>query len=394
MRFLAAFAVTTIFVPCIAVSTQGQVSPRVASEHFLIDHNRIFVELEFVRPDGTPRKALAYVDSGDPSFEFTAGLVRELGIDKGQMPLARFGGIELKVPHDIEASGNPGESMAAGMKVEANLPSTILDQYDVALDYGERTLTLAAPGTLHHEGVRIPCKVNRKTGLISVQAEVDGQSYAMTLDNGAAYTWIDNRVAKEWSAGHPGWLRGNGAVGDANMNGALPELTGMIMRLPAIDLTGLQINSIGALGVGPGWDKAMGRFFDWYSKKAPEPVVGFLGGNVLRAFRIEIDYANGVTYWDRENKGDPHDLNQVGIMIRPGPGGAYFVAAVATQNGRKMVDGVAPDDRLIGVDGAIMTGATMGKVLTALHGQPGTTRKLVLARGNKRFVVNARVTRF
>lgn len=37
--------------------------------------------------------------------------------------------------------------MLSGMVVEANLPSTILDQYDVVLDYGDQALTLAPPGT-------------------------------------------------------------------------------------------------------------------------------------------------------------------------------------------------------------------------------------------------------
>lgn len=393
MRTLLPFAIVAILLSCLATSDTAQQGRKSVTERFLIDHNRIFLPLEFIRPDGTLRKTLAFVDTGDPDFEFTSGLVKELGINKNSPIRVRFGGMDLKIPADIKASGDPGESMAAGVKVETDLPSTILDQYDVALDYGERTLTLAVPGTLHHEGVRIPCKVNRKTGLISVQAEVDGQTYAMTIDNGAAYTWIDDAVTKNWVEMHPEWLRGNGAVGDANMNGALPELTGMIIRLPAIDLNGLQLNSIGALGIGPGWDKTVSRFFDWYSKKTPEPVVGFLGGNVLRDFRIEIEYANSATYWSRETEGDPHDLDQVGITIGVRDG-KYFVIGLPTQNGKATVDGIAVNDQLLSVDDVMMTGATMGKVLAALHGRPGEIRKLVLERNGKQLSVDVRVTRF
>jgi hypothetical protein len=51
MRFLPAFAVSAIFPLSFAVSAAGQPSARAASEHFLKDHNRIFVELGFAWRD-------------------------------------------------------------------------------------------------------------------------------------------------------------------------------------------------------------------------------------------------------------------------------------------------------------------------------------------------------
>lgn len=165
------------------------------------------------------------------------------------------------------------------------------------------------------------------------------------------------------------------------------------MRLPEIQLDGLSLSEVGALGIGPGWDKTVPRFFGWYSKKTPGPVVGFLGGNVLRQFRVEIDYAGGATYWKREAPPDPHDLDQVGISIQPVAEG-YVVYGVATQNGKKAVDGVEAKDRLIAVDGVPLAGVTMGTALRALHGKPGDVRELKLERGAKTFVVKARVMRF
>jgi len=383
----------TIMIGCLAASAQGQAKSRSANGHFLIDHNRIFVELGFIRPDGSVRKTLAYVDSGDPNFEFTSRLAKELGVDKNNPIRARFAGMDLKVNPQIEASASETESMAAGMTVEANLPSTVLDQYDVLLDYGKHSLTIAAPGTLQHAGIRIPCKVNAKTGLLSVQAKIGGGVYEFSVDNGAAYTWIDDAVTKKWVEMHPKWLRGTGAVGDANMNGSVPELTGMIMRLPEIDLDGLRLNSTGVLGVGPGWDATMPRFFKWYSQKTPAPVTGFLGGNVLKDFCLEIDYEHRATYWTRETESNPHDLDQVGIMIVPRHG-EYFVMGLATQNGKVTVDGIEVNDQLLSVDGVTVTGTTMGKVLTALHGRPGEIRRLVLERNGESFSVSARVTRF
>lgn len=378
----------------LSAAAGGQHRPVTSgTEHFHLDHNRVFVELEFVRADGTRRRTLVFVDSGDPDFTISAPLFKDLRLKKGDDLHMLFGGMPLKigpaVSVDVEGSG----TFFTGMDVEANLPATILDQYDVALDYGARTLTLAPPGSLKHEGARVPCKVNARTGLLSVRGEIARDNYAFAIDNGSAYTWIDRGVTQKWASAHMQWLRGEGAVGDANMNGSLPELTGMIMRLPAIDLDGVKMEQAGALGVGPGWDKTMPRFFDWYSQKTPGPVVGFLGGNVLRAFLLEIDYANHATYWKRENELDAHDLDQVGIIIQPG-GGKYVVIGIATRDGKKTVDGVAANDRLISVGGVLVTGKTMGTVLTLLHGKPGERRNLGLERGGKNFTVSARVKRF
>ena len=393
MRFSRLPIVGTVLSLCVAASVQGQAKSRSASEHFLIDHNRIFVELEFVRPDGSNREALAFMDSGDPNFEFTASLANELGLDKNNPIRARFGGMNLHVDPKIVASADEGATMFAGMVVEANLPSTVLDQYDVILEYGNRTLTLASPASLKHEGVRIPCKVNPKTGLISVQARIDGTAYALAIDAGSAYTWIDQSVAGKWITAHPQWVRGVGAVGDANMNGALPELTGTILRLPAIHVGALAFEKAGALAVSGGWDKAGPNLFQWYSQKTAEPVAGFIGGNILRQFRVEIDYAHATTYWKRVAPPDSSDLDQVGITIGV-HGGKYSVIALPTQNGKATVHGIAVSDQLLSVDGVAVTGATMGKVLAALHGRPGEIRRLVLERNGKLFSVEARVTRF
>jgi hypothetical protein len=387
-------AVLTVLGGMFCCPLGGQPTPGRASEHFLIDHNRVFVELEFVLADGTHRKALAFVDSGDPNFTFSASLFKELHVEKAADLHVLFGGMPLDVSDVLFAEADDDGGMFTGMPVEANLPSTVLKQYDVSLDYGTRTLTLASPGSMKHDGVRVPCKVDARTGLASIQADVGGRTYSFAIDNGSAYTWIDRAVTEKWAITHRQWERGTGAVGDANMNGSLPELTGTMMRLPEVDLQGLKIEQVGALGVGPGWNEKMPRFFDWYSQKTPGPVVGFLGGNVLRDFRLEIDYANRVTYWSRERGLHRREIDQVGIIIRPVLGGRYIVIGTATKKGRKTVEGVAADDRLIRIDDFAVTGATMGKVLSALHGRPGETRKLELERHGTKFIVSARVTSF
>jgi hypothetical protein len=193
---------------------------------FVLDNNRVFVELAFTLPDGTIRTTLGFVDTGNPDFDLSKSLVDALQIEHGKDLRVRLGDLPLKIDGDVQAESFNARSMLPGMNVEANLPAKLLRHYTLILDYGKRTLTLAEPGTLQLDGT---------------------------------------------------------------------------IRLPAMNLGSLQLTQIVALGVSSGWDpKTTPRFFDWYSQKTPGPVVAFIGGNVLKAFRMAIDYANGTTYWLRQ----------------------------------------------------------------------------------------------
>jgi hypothetical protein len=288
--------------------------------------------------------------------------------------------------------------------VEAVLSGSVLKNYQVVFDYGKRTLTIAMPNSLKGNGAAVPCRVNAKTGLISVTAAIAEDIYTLAVDTGSAYSWIRADVAEQWVKAHPDWKRGTGAVGEANMqtrtDGA--EARATILRLPEIRLSSLGLKQIGVLGIAPGappfppvpWEnKVPGSFFDWYSRKAPESVIGWIGGNVLRGFRLTIDFPQHMTYWESENELDPHDLDQVGVTLEKRANG-YFIAGIAEKDGKPSVDGVRTGDKLIQIDNVIVTEATRGAVFAALHGKPGAIRILVLERDGKRLRVPAKVSPF
>jgi len=89
-----------------------------------------------------------------------------------------------------------------------------------------------------------------------------------------------------------------------------------------------------------------------------------------------------------------HDMDLVGLAVRPEPDRSYSVIAAATKDEKPSVAGVEPGDKLLEVDGLKATDATMGTVIDALRGAPGDTRSLLLERNGKRFEVVARVERF
>ena len=64
---------------------------------FIFDDNRVFAQLDFVRPDGTLRKALAFVDLGTPALVLDKKLHEELQVDESKAVIFRVGHLEMKV---------------------------------------------------------------------------------------------------------------------------------------------------------------------------------------------------------------------------------------------------------------------------------------------------------
>jgi hypothetical protein len=357
----------------------------------------MYAELSFVRPDGSIHRALAFVDMGSSSMEMTAALFKELQLDQGKPLIFRIGDLPVSVPANA-VTADPSDQYAIGsdLKVEAMLPAGVMQKYEVVLDYQRRTLTFALPGTIKFEGAPVPFRINPQTGLIAVDALIDGKSYPITIDNGSAYTWFRQDTAKSWLKSNPDWERGVGAVGASNMmmSGDGAEASGILMRIPEVVIGRLALKQVGVLGAGRGKGFSTNMdLFDWYSTKNAVPVIGWIGGNVLKAFRVSIDYQNHTIYWLGHSEPDASDLNEVGLTLKA-QAGEYIVEAVATKNGKATVDGVLLGDKLVRVDGLETKRATWGMIYDALHGKPGETRVLVLGRQANQVTVNATVTAF
>jgi hypothetical protein len=372
----------------------GSQTPSYGTVPFIFECNRVYAELAFIRPDGTLRRVLAFVDLGSPSTILSEALFKELQLDHKKPLTFEVGDMPVHVdPSTVSSDAWLPYSIGDNRRVEALLPAGVLQNYQVVIDYAHRTLTLAQPETLKPTGVPVPFRINEKTGLIAVDASIDGRAYPVTIDNGSAYTWLRKTTVREWVDAHPDWQRGIGAVGASNMRMADDgiEATGVLVRIPEIKLGSLAVQQIGALAIGrssTNWD-----FIDWYSEKNPGSVIGWLGGNVLKGFRITIDYPKHMTYWLRQTELDPHDLDQIGLTLQS-KSGEYLVAAIATQNGKSTVEGVQAGDKLLQIGGLQTGTATWGAIFSAMHGKPGEVRILLFERDSKQFTVQAKVVGF
>jgi hypothetical protein len=361
---------------------------------FVLDGNRVYAHVQFILPNGKPRAALVFVDLGSPAVILSRALYEEL--DTGSTKSLRIGIGELAV--SVESANVTSDdwvafSLGENRNVEGVLPAGVLLNYQVRFDYARQTMTIAPPATLQPAGTAIPFKLNSETGLIAVEANIDGQTYPITIDNGSGYSWIRRTTAQDWFARHPDWQRGTGAVGPSNMRMADDgiESAGALLRIPRIKLGSLDVEQVGALAIAS--DNEGHDFMDWYSTKNAVSVIGWLGGNVLRHFRITIDYPNKMSYWEQQSALDSHDLDYVGLTLLSRRG-EYYVAGIAQRDGLPAVKGVQVGDKLVRIGVLKTHGASREAIFGAMHGKPGEMRSLLLERQGSRIQVRASVTGF
>ena len=135
---------------------------RAVTVPFTLDHNRMIVEVELVRPDGTVMKAPAWVDTGAEVLVVTEAIARELGLDMSGLdadgshgsaatdspaPGVRIGGLPLDM-EGIPTWVRRGAPIMPGVPAQVHLGASALRHDHVVLDYPAQRLTVARPGVL------------------------------------------------------------------------------------------------------------------------------------------------------------------------------------------------------------------------------------------------------
>ena len=363
-----------------------------------MEDHRIFVDAQFARVDGSLRTARLWVDTGNPDFQITEKLAKDLGVDLSvppiksddgvqqvqvQLPRVLIGGMALDLQSAKPMAVLGASNVFAGSQTEGNLPATILMHYQVVLDIAHRSMTLALPGG-KARGKRIACRVQPKTGMVQMEATIDGRSYSLALDSGAPYSMISSDALKTWAAHHADWPQITGAAGAASVFGIPRLLGGLMMRVPQIQWGGVALNNAGALGMDA-------EFVSWYSKKTAAPVIGFLAWNVLQAYRVTIDYQRSFVYFEQRRQIDSHDADAVGLAVAHSRSGGYAVVAVVQKDGHPTVDDVQRGDKLLKVDDLDVSNFALEKVMDALSGRPGDVHVLTLDRKGTKLTIKATV---
>src|SRR5262249_17787705 len=299
------------------------------------------------RKDGSLRTARLWLDTGNPDFQITDKLAKDLGLDLSgpqvksddgvpqvQVELAglQIGGMPLDLHSATPMVVLGASNVFAGSQTDGNLPATILMHYQLVLDIPHRSMTLAQSGAARAKGTRVACLVQPKTGMVQIEATIDGKKYSLALDSGAPYSMISRDEIKKWGTQHADWPQAVGAAGPASL---LPPrlLRGPVMRIPQINWGGLLLKNAGVVGMDP-------EFVSWYSKKTAAPVIGFLAWNILRVYRVTIDYQHSTVYFEKETELDAHDMDVVGLALARSRTGGYAVVAVAQKDSKPLVEQV------------------------------------------------------
>jgi PDZ domain len=275
----------------------------------------------------------------------------------------------------------------AGVVAGGFLPATVLKNYDVVFDYPGHTFTLAKPGVVVHRGTPLSISVQPTTGFARTEIKIAGEAYGFMLDTGAAYTGASRAVVDGWIHEHPAWPHSVGAVGAANMVGKQFDVMNMLVRVPELEWGPFRLRNVGMVS------RPRGVYEQAISKEMTAPIIGALAGNVLREFRIEIDYPAGMAYLSKEWTGNSHDLDCVGLILQMESSGAVLVSGVATRNGRPEVNGVRAGDTLLRVDSHNVARDSLAQILQYLSGPVGENKRLTIRRGEQEITVSARVLR-
>jgi hypothetical protein len=279
------------------------------------------------------------------------------------------------------------ESIGPGTSAEINLPSILLRNYDVIIDYRNRELTLAAPGTAKFEGTSAKAMVNSENGMIALPSVLETNKQAAVLDIGATVSFLWADLLERLHAQHPNWAHMVGAVGPANLWGIDSEPKWDLLRIPAMQFGSAELRNVIAASLPDEFKSAM-------EKRTGTPTLGLIGADALLNYKVGIDYAHATVYFQQVSKYTPPGIDVVGLVLRPEVDGRYTVIGVPSYEGKPAVADVHVGDRLISVDGGRATGATMGQVWSLLEGSPGTVRTLVLERDGRQFTVKAPIREF
>lgn len=394
-HFMPIVAVAALKLPGVAftaVPAPAKDAAAVTTVPMQLELNRPYIDVTLTGPNGRSVQAHAYVDTGGGALMLSAGLAERLGLDATgkvqheqglaiaptKVPALRIGGTAIKLVDAVAFISAHEPDTLGHTDAEADLPARYLRDYTVVFDYPAHAFSIADPGKLKPTGMAVKTSIG-ESGIPVVWASVSGKPYGFMLDTGAQVCMVSYTVMKAWSKQHPDWARTAGAYGAANMLLGKWESKATMLRVATLRWGAFRIRNVAVVWRSPEeYEHSMSQFVG-------TPIVGSIGGNVLRDFRVTVAYPTQHVYLQRATTDHATSLDMVGIILEPAARGGYQVAGTLPG-----VKGIEIGDRLLSVDGRDVTRASFAHVVGWLSGAPGTTHTLVLKRGNVRRIIQAK----
>ena len=249
------------------------------------------------------------LDSGGGSPLLLESVAEKLA-PAGSLTFACSAGLPFATRFVVAPESLRAQDPIDGQTLEGMLGGVWFDGHVWTWDYGAGSLLLRArgddPSVAPAHAVALGFQSDRgahTTGFARIPATIDGTVYQFLLDTGAhtrvvpaaqsagafpatpfATNFISAGIAARWRHEHPSWPYVPGAE----------IVTGAAMiQVPSVE--------IGGYRTGPAWFtlRPDANFAHFMSSYMDSPVVGSIGGETLKNFRVAIDYPNQRAYFER-----------------------------------------------------------------------------------------------
>jgi hypothetical protein len=386
MSFIKALGITlSIASGGLFSHAQRTACPAVGMEFMAVEGNSPIITLQFKGQNGRTRSARFAFDSGGGAVILDSALASGLGLTPSGTAIGEFG--EQYAPVNLPPASIGGFPVNFGAStafihlgansfdtrhhVEGLLPGKAFEQYQVVLDYPQHRFSVAPSGCIPHRGVAVESPYLPASGHPRIVVNVLNKEYGMLLDTGPGVTLARRDLLEFWIAAHPEWATSTGASGEANV----PKGDGkeLLLRVPEMEWGPFHIRNVVMVSRPNG-------VYDANNFETPQAIVGALGGNVLRCFRVEIDYPHGKTYLEQVRQPDRNDMNSAGLVLDVDAANQLVVVAVSTTADTLTKRNVLPGDIILQIEGKAENPWTIAGASQELSGTVGESRRLLIRR--------------
>lgn len=257
--------------------------------------------------------------------------------------------------------------LLGGERFGGVLGFNVLSRFRITVDYHAGTLRLEPSGGQLPSGKVVQAQFPGATPLLEMEVEDIG-SVPMLLDTGAAMTIIPAEKAQQWQPSRSASL--GLALGVGGM-GSVPRAA----RARTVRLAGETITD------------ALLMFASPAPKGAPVQILseagfGFLGNNILRHFRLTIDYPMRTVVLQRMPEPAPlGDTASTGIVLDLTADTAKVMGVMPLSPA--WAQGIERGDEILTVDGRSTKGVAPSEVQRRLAGKEGSRVRVRLRRANR-----------
>src|ERR1700677_2395141 len=345
MRFATVMFALAMLASVATAQTASNIDPKFVTVPITLDHNRVIIDVYISLPDGSMKRVRGWVDTGDPDLRVSQRVAKLMGLTincDGQACTAQppreitIGGMKIsltavkkaKIPLKPE---NAGSVMVAGTSAEIKIPSTILRNYDVLINFPDREFSIGAPGTLNFKGVKSKMIVSTATGFIQIPSKIENKNYNLGFDVGSPISFLSTELFDKLATAHPDWPHMVGAVGPANVGEADDdEQSWKLMRVERAQYGPLYLTGVAMAELPKSYS-------DFFEKDAGTSVTRLLGSNALMNYRIGLDYTHSMAYFDLGSTFKFPDFDVIGLVLRPEDDTRFTILGVADFDGKPSV---------------------------------------------------------